>query len=188
MTAIDLKDTDPIIEGQEWFVCSYISPKYVKNAVRVIKSKGKEKPEIDMEVITAFKFRGAFHTQEEAMERAKYLQSIDTTHNIAIGNSFKWFVLDPDLKHASDVHYYEEKLDQIMKAHEDEYKEIQRLETERRKKLVEETKNSVKVNNEKVEVKTEEHAATTTEEMIKEHEEVSKSLEDNLDKLKSLIE
>lgn len=188
MTAIDLKDSDPIIEGQEWFVCSYISPKYVKNAVRVIKSKGKEKPEIDMEVITAFKFRGAFHTQEEAMEHAKYLQSIDTTHNIAIGNSFKWFVLDPDLKHATDIHYHEEKLNEIMKAHDDEYKEIKRIETERRKQLAEETRNSVKVNDQKVEVRTEEHLATTTEEMIKEHEEVSKSLEDNLDKLKSLIE
>ena len=48
--------------------------------------------------------------------------------------------------------------------------------------------NNVKVNDQKVEVKREEHAATTTEEMIKEHQEVSKSLEDNLDKLKSLIE
>ena len=187
MTAIDLKDTDPIIEEQKYFVFSSISPKYVKNAVRVVKSKGKEKPEIDMEVITAIKFRGAFATPEAAMEHAKYLQSIDPTHNIMIGDSFKWIVLDPDLKHASDVHYYEEKLDQIMKAHEDEYKEIQKLETERRKKLVEETRNNVKVNDEKVEVK-EEHTATSTEEMVKEHEEVSKSLEDNLDKLKSLIE
>ena len=112
MTAIDLKDTDPIIEDQRYFVFSSISPKYVKNAVRVIKSKGKEKPEIDMEVITAIKFRGAFATSEAAMEHAKYLQSVDPTHNIMIGDSFKWIVLDPDLKHASDVHYYEEKLDQ----------------------------------------------------------------------------
>ena len=187
MTSIDLKDTDPIIESQKYFVFSSISPKYVKNAVRVVKSKGKEKPEIDMEVITAIKFRGAFATPEEAMEHAKYLQSIDPTHNIMIGDSFKWIVLDPDLKHVSDIHYHEEKLEEIMKAHNEEYKEIKRLETERRKQLVEETKNSVKVNDKKVEVK-EEHVATSTEEMIKEHEKVSKSLEDNLDKLKSLIE
>ena len=197
MTAIDLKDTDPIIEGQEWFVCSYISPKYVKNAVRVIKSKGKEKPEIDMEVITAFKFRGCFHTEEEARERAKYLQTIDSTHNIAIGNSFKWFVLDPDLKHATDIHYHEEKLNQIMTAFDNQQKEIQMLEAERRKQAIEETKNSVKVNNEKVKASSQDSKAGSIEEIVDEYEqkhkqtesqeEIKKSLEDNLDKLKELI-
>ncbi len=195
MTAIDLRDTDPIIEGQEWFVCSYISPKYVKNAVRVIKSKGKEKPEIDMEVITAFKFRGCFHTEEEAREHAKYLQSIDPTHNIAIGNSFKWFVLDPDLKHATDIQYHEDKLNELMSTYNNQQKEIQMLEAERKKQLLEETKNSVTVDGKKVNVTTTNSKASSINEIVDEYqksqkesqEQIKKSLEDNIDKLKELI-
>jgi len=197
MTAIDLRDTDPIIEGQEWFVCSYISPKYVKNAVRVVRSKGKEKPEIDMDVITAFKFRGCFHTEEEARERAKFLQSIDPTHNIAIGNSFKWFVLDPDLKHATDIQYHEEKLNEIMKANEEEYKNIMKMQAERKKASMEEIKSSVKVNNQTVNVSTTESKADSVDDIVDEYtktheieqsqEQIKQSLEDNLDKLKKLI-
>ena len=182
MTEIDLTDDDPVIIGQEWFVCSYISPKYVKNTVRVIKSGGKEAPEIDLEVVTAFKFRGAFPTEEKARERAKYLQSIDPTHNIAIGNSFKWFVLDPDLKHATDIEYYEDKLNQIMKAHDDEYKQIQKMEMERKKNSINKIKKNVKVNDKKVKVE-----SSNIDEMINEHKKVKDSLETNLNNLKDLL-
>lgn len=190
MTAIDLRDEDNPIDGQMYFCCSYISPKYVKNAVRVIQSKGKEKPEIDMEVVTAFKLRGVYPTLEEARERAKYLQSIDETHNIAIGTVGKWFVLDPDYSRATDITYYEDKLNQIMKAHDDEYQQIKRMEAERKKKNIEEMKENVKVNNEKVDINISK-PLTDINEVINERENNKKILEggiDKLEKLKKMIE
>ena len=138
-----------------------------------------------MEVVTAFKLRGVYPTLEEARERAKYLQSIDETHNIAIGTVGKWFVLDPDYSHATDITYYEDKLNQIMKAHDDEYQQIKRMEAERKKKNIEEMKENVKVNNEKVDIKTSSNIPT---DIIKERENNQKILEGSVDKLKKMIE
>lgn len=191
MTSIDLSDNniDPIIPGQEWFVCSFVTPKYVKNAVRVIKTKGKEKPEIDMQVVTAFKFRGAFATEEEARKRAKMLQSIDPIHNICIGNSFQWFLLDPSPEHIGDVVYHEEKLNEIMQGQKDEFERAKQFELERRKKSIQEAAKSVKVDDKEVEAKVNEEVKDIND-IIDEYskkESVKKSLEDDLEKLKELL-
>ena len=154
MTEINLADNDidPIIEDQRWCVWSFISPKYVKNAVRVIETHGKEPPEIDLEVITACKFRGAFPTEEAARKRAAQLQSIDPFHNICVGPGFQWMTLDPSLQHATDIVYQEEKLNEIMKSHKEEYIKIHQLEAERRKQSLTGVADSIEVNGEKVKV------------------------------------
>lgn len=188
MTEINTNFVDPIITDQEWFVASFISPKYVKNTARVIETKGTEKPEIDMNVFTAFKFRGAFPTEEKARERAKFLQDTDPNFDIMIGNSFKWIIMDPDVNHINDIVYHEEKLNEIMFAHKNEIEKIKKIEIERRKSMLNETQKSVTVNDKPIDnVKINKNAVDIND-IAKDKEKVIKSLEDNINELKKLIE
>jgi hypothetical protein len=60
------------------------------------------------------KIRGAFNSREEAASHAKRLQREDATFDIYVVDMYKWLLIPPDRDHIEDVHYNDEKLEEIM--------------------------------------------------------------------------
>ena len=60
------------------------------------------------------KIRGAFNSREEAANHAKRLQKEDATFDIYVVDMYKWLLIPPDRDHIEDVHYNDEKLEEIM--------------------------------------------------------------------------
>jgi hypothetical protein len=75
---------------------------------------------------------GAFATRDEASSHARRLQKEDATFDIYVVDMCKWLLIPPDREHIEDVHYNDEKLEEIMS----KYRENQALGT----KLFEERK------------------------------------------------
>jgi hypothetical protein len=69
------------------------------------------------------KIRGVFNTRDEAANHAKRLQREDATFDIYVVDMYKWLLIPPDRDHIDDVHYQNEKLEEIMT----KYKENQRM-------------------------------------------------------------
>ena len=68
------------------------------------------------------KIRGVFNSREEASSHAKRLQREDATFDIYLVDMYKWLLIPPDRDQIEDVHYQNEKLEEIMT----KYKENQR--------------------------------------------------------------
>jgi hypothetical protein len=68
------------------------------------------------------KIRGAFSSREEAEKHAKRLHKDDATFDIYVVDMYKWLLIPPDIDKIDDVHYSNEKLEEIMAG----YKENQR--------------------------------------------------------------
>ena len=69
------------------------------------------------------KIRGVFNTRDEAANHAKRLQREDATFDIYVVDMYKWLLIPPDRDRIDDVHYQNEKLEEIMT----KYKDNQRL-------------------------------------------------------------
>lgn len=69
------------------------------------------------------KLRGAFSTREEAERHAKRLHKDDATFDIYVVDMYKWLLIPPDRDKIEDVHYANEKLEEIFT----KYKENQRM-------------------------------------------------------------
>jgi len=69
------------------------------------------------------KIRGAFNSREEAASHAKRLQKEDATFDIYVVDMYKWLLIPPDPTSIDDVHYTNEKLEELMSG----YKENQQL-------------------------------------------------------------
>lgn len=69
------------------------------------------------------KIRGCFSTRDEAGSHAKRLQKEDATFDIYVVDMYKWLLIPPDPSHIEDVHYNDQKLEELMSA----YKENQAL-------------------------------------------------------------
>ena len=69
------------------------------------------------------KIRGVFNTREEAANHAKRLQKEDATFDIYVVDMYKWLLIPPDREKIEDVHYQNEKLEEIMT----QYQENQRM-------------------------------------------------------------
>jgi hypothetical protein len=69
------------------------------------------------------KIRGTFSTRDEAERHAKRLHKDDATFDIYVVDMYKWLLIPPDLDKLDDVHYTNEKLEEIMT----KYKENQRM-------------------------------------------------------------
>lgn len=69
------------------------------------------------------KIRGTFVTREDAERHAKRLQKEDATFDIYVVDMYKWLLVPPDRDHIDDVHYADDKLEEIMT----KYRENQRL-------------------------------------------------------------
>ena len=89
------------------------------------------------------KIRGSFSTRDEAANHAKRLQKEDATFDIYVVDMYKWLLIPPDPTKIEDVHYTNEKLEEIMMG----YRESQQMATklfEERKKDMMDTKSFLK--------------------------------------------
>lgn len=60
------------------------------------------------------KIRGCFATRDEASSHAKRLQKEDAVVDIYVVDMYKWLLIPPDRDQIQDVHYQNEKLEEIM--------------------------------------------------------------------------
>jgi len=60
------------------------------------------------------KIRGCFATRDEAASHAKRLQKEDALVDIYVVDMYKWLLIPPDRDQIEDVHYQNEKLEEIM--------------------------------------------------------------------------
>ncbi len=60
------------------------------------------------------KIRGAFNTRDEAASHAKRLQKEDATFDIYVVDMYKWLLIPPDPAQIEDVHYTDEKLEELI--------------------------------------------------------------------------
>jgi len=60
------------------------------------------------------KIRGCFATRDEADRHAKRLQKEDAVVDIYVVDMYKWLLIPPDNTKIDDVHYTNEKLEEIM--------------------------------------------------------------------------
>jgi len=60
------------------------------------------------------KIRGCFGTRDEAASHAKRLQKEDAIVDIYVVDMYKWLLVPPDREQIEDVHYQNEKLEEIM--------------------------------------------------------------------------
>jgi hypothetical protein len=65
------------------------------------------------------KIRGAFSSREEAEKHAKRLHKDDATFDIYVVDMYKWLLIPPDASKIDDVHYTNEKLEEIMTKYRD---------------------------------------------------------------------
>jgi hypothetical protein len=71
------------------------------------------------------KIYGTFPTRDEAASHARRLQKEDATFDIYVVDMYKWLLIPPDRLKIDDVHYNDEKLEEIMS----KYRENQALGT-----------------------------------------------------------
>jgi hypothetical protein len=60
------------------------------------------------------KIRGCFPTRDEAASHCKRLQKEDALVDIYVVDMYKWLLIPPDREQIEDVHYQNEKLEEIM--------------------------------------------------------------------------
>ena len=60
------------------------------------------------------KIRGTFANRDEAANHAKRLQKEDPTFDIYVVDMYKWLLIPPDSSKIEDVHYTNDKLEEIM--------------------------------------------------------------------------
>ena len=83
------------------------------------------------------KIRGAFSSRDEASNHAKRLQKEDPTFDIYVVDMYKWLLIPPDREAIGDVHYQNEKLEEIMQGYKENQIQAARLFEERKKDMME---------------------------------------------------
>jgi hypothetical protein len=78
------------------------------------------------------KIRGAFATRDEAANHAKRLQKEDPTFDIYVVDLYKWLLIPPDPTKIDDVHYTNEKLEEIMTGYKENQAQAARMFQERK--------------------------------------------------------
>tara|TARA_B110000211_G_scaffold44910_1_gene47570 strand:- start:28 stop:648 length:621 start_codon:yes stop_codon:yes gene_type:complete len=82
------------------------------------------------------KIRGAFATRDEAANHAKRLQREDPTFDIYVVDMYKWLLIPPDPTKIEDVHYTNEKLEEIMSGYKDNQAQAARMFQERKAGMI----------------------------------------------------
>ncbi len=82
------------------------------------------------------KIRGAFATRDEAANHAKRLQREDPTFDIYVVDMYKWLLIPPDPTKIEDVHYTNEKLEEIMSGYKENQAQAARMFQERKAGMV----------------------------------------------------
>jgi hypothetical protein len=93
------------------------------------------------------KIRGCFNTRDEAASHAKRLQKEDATFDIYVVDMYKWLLIPPDPEKIEDVHYTNEKLEQIMSGYKENQAMAAKLFEERKRDMIE-TSNYMKAGDE----------------------------------------
>lgn len=83
------------------------------------------------------KIRGCFASREDAAAYAKRLQKEDATFDIYVVDMYKWLLIPPDRDHIDDVHYAEEKLEEIMGKYKENQIQAKMLFEKRKKDMIE---------------------------------------------------
>jgi hypothetical protein len=82
------------------------------------------------------KIRGAFATRDEAANHAKRLQKEDPTFDIYVVDMYKWLLIPPDPTKIEDVHYTNEKLEEIMSGYKENQAQAARMFQERKTAMI----------------------------------------------------
>jgi hypothetical protein len=85
------------------------------------------------------KIRGAFATRDEAANHAKRLQKEDPTFDIYVVDMYKWLLIPPDPTKIEDVHYTNEKLEEIMVGYKENQAQAARMFNERKEAMAKNT-------------------------------------------------
>ena len=83
------------------------------------------------------KIRGAFASRDEAASHAKRLQKEDSTFDIYVVDMYQWLLIPPDPLKIEDVHYQNEKLEEIMSGYKENQAEAARMFNERKRDMME---------------------------------------------------
>ena len=82
------------------------------------------------------KIRGTFSTRDEAANHAKRLQREDPIFDIYVVDMYKWLLIPPDPKHIDDVHYTNEKLEEIMVGYRENQAQAAKMFEERKRDMM----------------------------------------------------
>jgi len=83
------------------------------------------------------KIRGTFASRDEAAAHAKRLQKEDSTFDIYVVDMYKWLLIPPDPLKIEDVHYQNEKLEEIMSGYKENQAEAARMFNDRKRDMME---------------------------------------------------
>ena len=83
------------------------------------------------------KIRGCFATRDEAASHAKRLQKEDATFDIYVVDMYKWLLIPPDREKIDDVHYNNEKLEELMTNYRENQTQATRMFEERKREMME---------------------------------------------------
>jgi hypothetical protein len=104
------KELKSIPDKQLYFCVSVITPNSLKNSEKKYDVRG-------------IKFRGAYATEEKALERVKYLKEVDDRFNVYVGNVCDWYDWTDDPNNAKEEHYMQDKVENMMTTHARKQKE-----------------------------------------------------------------
>ena len=83
------------------------------------------------------KIRGAFNSRDEAASHAKRLQKEDATFDIYVVDMYKWLLIPPDTSRIEDVHYTNEKLEELMSGYKENQSQAAQRFAERKRDMME---------------------------------------------------
>ena len=83
------------------------------------------------------KIRGAFNSRDEAASHAKRLQKEDATFDIYVVDLYKWLLIPPDPTKIEDVHYTNEKLEELMSGYKENQAQAAQMFAERKRDMIE---------------------------------------------------
>jgi hypothetical protein len=90
------------------------------------------------------KIRGAFNSRDEAASHAKRLQKEDATFDIYVVDLYKWLLIPPDPTKIEDVHYTNEKLEELMSGYRENQAQAAQMFSERKRDMVESASTFIK--------------------------------------------
>lgn len=88
------------------------------------------------------KIRGTFSTRDEAASHAKRLQKEDATFDIYVVDMYKWLLIPPDPSAIDDVHYTNEKLEELMSGYKENQAMAAKMFAERKRDMMENPNNT----------------------------------------------
>ena len=82
------------------------------------------------------KIRGCFANRDEAANHAKRLQKEDSTFDIYVVDMYKWLLIPPDNTKIDDVHYNDQKLEEIMSGYRENQAQAAKMFEERKRDMM----------------------------------------------------